>query len=95
MLTWIAVPLLSSSARADCCRVVRIAPADNAWVRACEPDVAGACGLVLAEQELTPEGSVWVCTAGETIVYQEIDPTTGSYAAPVGALCDGDLDVEL
>ncbi|MCP5057567.1 MAG: hypothetical protein GY937_12700 [bacterium] len=90
-----APALAPTAARAGCCTVVKVdGETQGLSARVCEPDVAGACATVLYEGVLTLGGHANVCSADSTVVYQEHDPATGSYGAPVEAVCDGG-DVEI
>lgn len=98
-LALIAVPALAlaaEAARAGCCDVVKVdAYVPPGPVRVCEPDASGqACGEVLFEADLELGARTAVCSAGDSILYQEIDPDTGAFAPPVTAVCK-DADVEL
>jgi len=63
-------------------------------VRACEPDGSGACGTVLFEGPLALGEEAPLCSATDTIVYQEWDELLAAFAPPVEAVCEGG-DVEI
>ena len=95
VLTGVIFFLVAGQARAGCCRVVKVDPETPAVsVRACEPDSSGGCGSVLFEGPLALGGEAAVCSATDTIVYQEWDELLAAFAPPVEAICEGG-DVEI
>ena len=87
--------MAASQARAGCGDVARVdAEALAVPVRVCEPDANGACGDILFVGALALGESQHVCSASETIVYQEWDDAVADFLAPITALCDGGV-VEL
>jgi hypothetical protein len=95
LLSVLALVAISSRASAECCRVIKTdseSPPSN--VRVCEPAPAQSCGAELFAGTLSLGQSQEVCAAGDTLVYQELDPATGTYGDSVVARCDGG-DVEL
>lgn len=92
----LSLTFIGEAARAGCCDVVKVdAEIPAGPVRVCEPDASGdGCGAVLFEDTLALGAHASVCSAGETVLYQETDPATGTWMPPVTAVCDG-ADVEL
>jgi hypothetical protein len=87
--------LVSSAARAECCRVVKVdSETPDSTVRVCEVGPDRSCGALLYTGTLSLGASQNVCAEGSTIVYQELDPALGTYRDPVEAQCNG-ADVEL
>jgi hypothetical protein len=87
--------LAAGQARAGCCRLVKVdSEAPAVTVRACEPDGSGACGSVLFEGSLALGEEAPVCSATDTIVYQEWDELLAAFAPAVEAVCEGG-DVEI
>ncbi len=85
--------LAAHPARAGCCDVRKIdgvAPAVS--LRVCERSSAGACGATLFEGPLGLGQAQRVCTAGDTILYQE-DLGAG-FGPVVEAICAGQ-DIEI
>jgi hypothetical protein len=88
------VALAPTAARAGCCHVTKTDPvAASSTVRVCTPDADEACAVVLFEGTLALGESHGVCSDEPTIVYQELDPATSAFGAPVGAACDEDREV--
>lgn len=82
-------------ARAGCCDVVKLDPElAPMTVRVCEAGPGSACGAVLFEGDLALGDEAHVCTAGETVLYQERPLSGGEFGPPVTAICDG-ADVEI
>jgi hypothetical protein len=48
-----------------------------------------------AAPSLTEGKSTSICSSGGTVVYQELDASTQTYAAPIEARCDAGERVEL
>lgn len=95
VLSGLFVLVAAGQARAGCCRVIKVDSETAAvTVRACEPDGAGACGNVLFEGPLALGEEASVCSATDTIVYQEWDELLAAFAPPVEAVCEGG-DVEI
>ena len=89
-----ATVLFAESARAGCCNVRKIDPTlPTVTLRVCAPDAAGACGSLLFAGPLAVGESQAVCSADDTVVYQEAAPG-GSFGAFVEAVCVG-MDVEI
>ncbi len=90
-----ALLLSAGTARADCCRVVKVdEEVPTSAVRVCTNDGAAGCGALLYEGPLALGSAEEVCPTTETVVYQEWDDALLEYGPPVVAVCGGD-DVEL
>ena len=95
VLSGLFVLVASGQARAGCCSLVKVdSETPTVTVRACEPDGSGACGNVLFEGALALGEEAPVCSATDTIVYQEWDDILAAFAPPVEAVCEGG-DVEI
>ena len=95
VLTGVIVLLAAGQARAGCCRLVKVdAETPAVTVRACGPDGSGACGSVLFEGALALGEEAPLCSATDTIVYQEWDELLAAFAPAVEAVCAGG-DVEI
>jgi hypothetical protein len=87
--------LLAEPIRAACCSIVKLdTTAPTVAVRVCEPDAAGACGLLLFEGLLSVGQSQSVCADSGTVIYQERLPDAADYEPPVSAVCEA-VDVEI
>ena len=83
-------------AQADCCRVVKTdAEPPTSTVRICERGPNNTCWPELVTSTFAEGDDENVCSAGNTIVYQELDPALGSYKPPIVARCTEGSDVEL
>jgi hypothetical protein len=95
VLSGLFVLVAAGQARAGCCRLVKVDSETPAVaVRACESDSSGACGNVLFEGVLALGEEAPLCSATDTIVYQEWDELLAAFAPPVEAVCEGG-DVEI
>jgi hypothetical protein len=93
-LIGLALMLVSASARADCCGLVKIdATPASTQVRVC--DAATSCATPLFEGVVDVGLSQPLCAAGNVVSYQEYDPATAAYGPLTEARCDVETDVEL
>ena len=91
-----AFALVPRAAHSACCDLVKIdSDPPSTQVRACEPDVSGGCTSWLFEGSLAEGERAPVCASGDTVIYQELDEATQSFAAFIEARCDEGGRVEL
>ena len=86
----------SASARAACCRLVKIdAEIPTQSLRVCEPNASGGCGSVLFSGPLALGASAEVCTDAGIVVYEEWDPALAAFGPTTIAVCEDGGDIEL
>ncbi len=86
----------SGSAQAVCCQLTKIdADPSSTQVRVCEASAPAECTTWLYEGSLTEGQTVPICAASGSVIYQELLPSTETYAPPIEARCDAGGRIEI
>ena len=97
-LTFLACGALTipGVASADCCRLIKVEPQPTqTQVRVCDGSAGPACAQPRYDGSVRFGAPVNFCSDTDQVTYQELDPATNSYGAPISARCDGTFNVEL
>ena len=88
--------VLPGVADAACCKLIKVEPQPTQTsVRVCDLSAGPACAQPHYDGVVRFGSPVNLCSPSDQVTYQELDPATGSYGAPILARCDASINVEL
>lgn len=83
-------------AQSACCQLAKAdAELSSTQVRVCDGSTPTLCTTWLFEGTLSEDQTVPICAASETVIYQELLPSTQTWAPPIEARCDEGGRIEL